>query len=964
MAVDPHPRPMRAAVKYNPHLWSDDELRDVFVVRQTRLNDLLDRVRSTPAEIVPQATLLVGARGMGKTTLLRRLALAVREDPALASRWLPLTFPEEQYTVSSLAELWRNVLDALIDALEQSGASKSEVAELDRRAHELTQVGREEQAASALSLITTWCDTHQKRLLLLIDSTDLLLEGLRRASSAPARKAKPGRGSAAARNKDDTALWQLRKVLLQTRCLMWIGATYQSLESHYAYADAFHDFFDLIELSPLSLNDMQEALVALARRFGMRGITDPAEAEAAMRGELSARPERLRALRTLTGGNPRTTAILYELFAAGADGDLHGDLRALLDLMTPLYKSRMEQLAEQPRKILAHVMEAWDPVSARDLAQASGIAVTTVSAQLVRLEHEGLVQKVPLAGVARSGFQVTERFFNIWFLMRHAARRLRQRLTWLIEFMRLWYRGEELQEIALHRASWHQRRAVLSPEQAEFSRALARTMPVGQLARERLDYAVCRQARDRAEALQQRIGDVYPDLFDLQGDDRAYLSGDACHKRFVQVQQALAAIPADDDADRDRWVRRVLGSLDASLAEKLALARSTPRLTRALAQRPWPFPHRDLRRRLIAAAFAAEARETVSALLSSGDLLPDCADLDFFRKQLAGTLPAHSAAADLALTLFVGCSGGTGAASLVAELAQQWAGQPDRARLLALAAIDTDLAAARRLADAACAQEAVATALSHLVAGLTWSYPPVDAERAEAAYRQAIALDENFAAPWFGLGHLLHNHLKRYDEAEAAYRQAIALDATNAWPWYNLGILYLDRLQRCAEAEAAFLVAQKLAPEEPVIWTNHARLLAGLGRKEEADAGFRRAVELLGTYPPEGEAGDPQLRLQAHLWLNNRDLAQTALQDLAARAEGGDAASFSRLRAQVSECHRMGIGQRLADLMQASPLADFLAPFALALSAAGAGSMEALDGASAEIRVLASEVLRELESKG
>jgi len=57
-------------------------------------------------------------------TLLRRIALAVNEDPELSTQWLPLTFPEEQYNISDLGDLWLNCLDALGDALEQSGKQK------------------------------------------------------------------------------------------------------------------------------------------------------------------------------------------------------------------------------------------------------------------------------------------------------------------------------------------------------------------------------------------------------------------------------------------------------------------------------------------------------------------------------------------------------------------------------------------------------------------------------------------------------------------------------------------------------------------------------------------------------------------------------------------------------------------------------------------------------------------------
>jgi hypothetical protein len=135
---DPDRGPLQGIVKYNPHLWGDDELRSIFVVRNRELAALLDRLRQTPAGAVPQHALVVGQRGMGKTTLLRRLALGVRDDAELSRQWIALSFPEEQFTVSTLAELWSNVLDALTDALETEGAP---LAELDRLDGEIRRIG-------------------------------------------------------------------------------------------------------------------------------------------------------------------------------------------------------------------------------------------------------------------------------------------------------------------------------------------------------------------------------------------------------------------------------------------------------------------------------------------------------------------------------------------------------------------------------------------------------------------------------------------------------------------------------------------------------------------------------------------------------------------------------------------------------------------------------------------------------
>lgn len=438
---EPDRGPLQGIVKYNPHLWGDDELRSIFVARNRELAELLDRLRQTPAGAVPQHVLVVGQRGMGKTTLLRRLALGVRDDPELSPLWIALTFPEEQFTVSTLAELWSNVLDALTDTLENEGAPQAELDRLDSEIRRIGALPSLEREDAAIGLLGDWIDQHQRRILLLIDSTDLLFDGL----GGP-EEGKRGQKAGAA------SLWRLRKTLTHHSGFFWLGASYQALESGHLYSDAFHDFFELVELRPLSVDDMRQAMLALARTFGAGQEKPGAAAAQAMARILDAKPERLKTLRNLTGGNPRTTVMLYELFAADRQDNLHADLKLLLDLMTPLYKARMENLADQPRKLLAHVMEHWAPVAAAELAEASGIPATTVSGQLARLEAEGLIEKAKLPGRRRAGYQVAERFFNIWYLMRYTPRRIRQGLTWLVEFMRLWYSGDqalyELQEQA------------------------------------------------------------------------------------------------------------------------------------------------------------------------------------------------------------------------------------------------------------------------------------------------------------------------------------------------------------------------------------------------------------------------------------------------------------------------------------------------------------------------------------
>jgi hypothetical protein len=55
---------------------------------------IVDNLKREKPSIPGQHQLLLGLWGMGKTTLLRRIALAIKQDEQLNAIWLPLSFPE------------------------------------------------------------------------------------------------------------------------------------------------------------------------------------------------------------------------------------------------------------------------------------------------------------------------------------------------------------------------------------------------------------------------------------------------------------------------------------------------------------------------------------------------------------------------------------------------------------------------------------------------------------------------------------------------------------------------------------------------------------------------------------------------------------------------------------------------------------------------------------------------------
>ena len=1008
---------IEAALKHNPHLWSAEELRAVFVVRQTDLQTLLNAVTSTSTAQVPQHQLITGHRGMGKSTLLQRLALAITDDAPTRANWLPLTFPEEQYTLSTLAELWRNVLDALADALEREHASTTELAAMDARINAIGEMPTAQAEVAALTEIQQWIAQHKRGLVLLIDSSDLLLHTVGQTE----------------RNRSEgkkTALWRLRKTLSHQPGLFWIGASYQALEADHSYQDAFHDFFALHELRTLTLAEMRTALLALAQRFGAgRGLVG-AEAGAHMAQTLDANPARLAALRLLSGGNPRTTVTLYEMFTAGGDDSVQSDLTRLLDQMTPLYKARMEALSEQPRKILAHLMEHWHPMGIKELAAASGLPTSTLSGQLKRLQLDGMVETTRLDGGAkRSGYQASERLFNIWYLMRSGTRRLRQRLAWLVQFIQLWYSSDERQSLASQRADQHAHGDLNQPQQWEFSRALAYTLDDSGT-RTGLELSLVRAVEQHCASTRKALSEVLGNYFELDGEDRVYQDAADYLTRFAALDALLLACPhAKTSDEKAQWVFAVKSSASLSLQEKERIANSAMTLNNLQYGELLKVFRDEIP--LFSDEFSQSSCESLRLLISQGEFFPDCLNSELAYKQLSRLVDKQADTHRFALEFLLTQHHDKWASD---ALEQQIRLTPNDAslhnrlgnRLINLESYEKAKSAFRQAialndryahpwyglgnllknnlkryheAEAAYRQaialddkyaapwnalgnllkdklkrydEAEAAYRQAIVLDEKFAYPwsnlghllQVHRKRhqeAETAYRQAIALDETLAYPWNGLAILLSTHFKRYDEAEVAYRKAIALDKKYVDPWIGLGNLLRDHFKRYDEAETAYRTAIAMDEKHPYPWVNLARLLAVLVRPVEAADAYRETLARLGTNTFFDINMGTQLVLQAHLWLANQDMAAKALLTLSSAAVRGEAYAFFRLREQCRECHVIGRGAVLLALMEASPDAGFLLPLSLGLRAAGSTTPEdAWAGSAPEVQSLAREVWQEI----
>lgn len=409
---------------YAPLRLSEDDFLASFVAREELFDFLLDQLKNTSATANVEHRLILGQRGMGKTSLLRRIAIGIKRDADLASRYIPLTFREEQYNVRSLDRFWRNCGEALAEWCEQTGRDER-AARIDRELLGPLWC----QSATAADLFLKECKALGGRPVLLVDNLDLILDAL-----------------------PDNDHWSLRRTLQASGGPVLFGAATQHIRQSGDRKSAFYEFFHPKLLQPLTEAELLQCMYRLADTRG--------EAGKPVREIIAREPGRLRTLHILTGGNPRVLALVYQLMERSESDTAFSDLEILLDQLTPFYKARVEEYqTDQQRAIIDAIALHWDPITSHKLSRATAIEVTTISSQLARLKNDGLVEEVATSG-ARAGYQLIERFFNIWYLMRHGTRRTRQKMYWLTAFLKSFYAPDELRRMReevdfASRKEWH-----------------------------------------------------------------------------------------------------------------------------------------------------------------------------------------------------------------------------------------------------------------------------------------------------------------------------------------------------------------------------------------------------------------------------------------------------------------------------------------------------------------------------
>ena len=387
------------ARKYNPGFLTDDELVASFCIRMNEFESMVEMLRdctgcSNPHQIV------IGPRGSGKTSLLLRVAAEVRRDAELTHDFFPIVFAEESYEVATAGEFWLECLARLADQAPQ----REDAPDLHRTLEDLRTV-RDDQTLGerCLAALLDFSDREGKRLVLLVENLNMLFDDI----------------------ADRDVGWQLRQPLQTEPRIVLLASATSRFDEIDQPDHALYDLFRTLTLRPL---DTEECSVLWESVSGQ-----------------SRPPGTIRSLEILTGGSPRLLAIVARFGAGLSFRELMDNLLDLVDDHTEYFKSHLESLPPQERRVYLALADLWKPALTKEIADRARLSTSQCSAQLKRLIERGAVL-VAGGSARRKLYYLAERLYNIYYLLRR-NRGPNRLIEALIQFMAAYYSPDELRDI-------------------------------------------------------------------------------------------------------------------------------------------------------------------------------------------------------------------------------------------------------------------------------------------------------------------------------------------------------------------------------------------------------------------------------------------------------------------------------------------------------------------------------------
>ncbi|MCK4782522.1 MAG: hypothetical protein KAV87_02145, partial [Desulfobacteraceae bacterium] len=503
--------------------------------RRKLAKQILARIQGSIQTRTSHYSLIIGARGTGKTHLLTYIWKHLHAQYANDSSIKIISLAEEERGITSL-------LDFLIACMRSVGISGDVVASRIRDG------GYPSPAEAARELFHEVVTAEST--LIVIENLSYIFESL-----------------------EEEGLADLRG-FFQDHPSISVLASSVTLFTDSSKADnPFYGFFNIHPLKPLDRKDARMYLLIQSRAKG--------DAELATALEKEESQARVNAIYDLTGGNHRLLAMLSTFLSADGLAELVGPFVQMADReLTPYYQQRLDRLSPQQNKLVRVIADYHGrALSVNEIAHAAFLTPQSVSRQLYDLLHGGYVVRNQVG--RESCYELREPLLRLVLDIKEGRDRS---LSLIVKFLRSWYSVEELTKLVAAAPLYVQRyydTARTEKKQVKEDRPIeahTRHEPVAWL-KEKLGQDILRKAVIAAKSSEwSTLSEFFDQFFEeVPEEPRAWFTGAVALQLSGCLEAALAAY--------DEVVKRFSDSDRVELLEPVAKAMVNKGVTLGALQR-------------------------------------------------------------------------------------------------------------------------------------------------------------------------------------------------------------------------------------------------------------------------------------------------------------------------------------------------------------------------------------------
>ncbi|MBL7729502.1 MAG: AAA family ATPase [Dinghuibacter sp.] len=442
---------------------SGAEIRSNFIVRLHEFDIIMNDIRRNPMKGSVQHFLLIGRRGSGKSTLLRRVQEEIESDEILNKQFININLAEEQADIYRLFDLWEKVLESLKDA-----GIEAETPVWEDNADYTKQLGEAIHNAVTRS---------NKKIILLLDNIDRIFENM----------------------GDEASL--IREYLLNHDDIKIIGGSTKMTEDFWQYNKPFYQFFRVLELKPLTREEVTELLEHWSKTQGLPELEE----------FIHTKKGQIESVRLLTDGLPRTLQFFVSILLNRKEQNSYDYLKQIMDYVTPLYQERLNLLPAPHRKIVLQMAFIWEAAGTKQIAELCRLESKLVSANLKQLVEKGIVEKKNTRSKNHL-YRISERFFNLWLIFTQGSPVERKKAKCLTIFLENFYSVDDIKRLTSEHLSILVNGKIEPNHAALFTKALAHSKHISLREREQLIEKTLR-LNNLDPAIKQQLPEKVSDIF-------------------------------------------------------------------------------------------------------------------------------------------------------------------------------------------------------------------------------------------------------------------------------------------------------------------------------------------------------------------------------------------------------------------------------------------------------------------